>query len=84
MIGIELLATATEYFCLLFLFFAFFPKRESKKWVQVSVLIICGIIHIGLSMVPYNWPLLPKMLLIFVNWMFVSRSALLERYGSRP
>lgn len=73
MIGIELLASATEYFCLLFLLFAFFPRRENKKWMQVGSLIICGISHIALSMFTNDWQILPRMALILLNCFFVSR-----------
>lgn len=73
MIGIELLASATEYFCLLFLLSAFFPKCDDRKWAHTCTLIGCGFIHISLSTVPIDWPLLPKMVLILINWMVASR-----------
>ena len=73
MIVIELLACATEYFSMLFLLAAFFPLRNNKLRVRISTLIICGVIHIFLSMFPNNWPLLPKMILILVNWSVASK-----------
>lgn len=73
MIGIDLLASATEYLCGLLVLKAFFPQRERKKWMQASTLILFGIIHIGLSMLPNDWQLLPKTALILINWFFASR-----------
>lgn len=73
MIGIELLAAATEYFCLLFLLFAFFPRREDRKWMQIGALIICGILLIVLSMFTNDWQILPRMALILLNCFLVSR-----------
>lgn len=72
MIGIDLLASATEYLCGLLVLVAFFPLQEKKKWIQICAMIFFGIIHIGLSMLPGDW-LLPKTALILINWVFASR-----------
>lgn len=68
MIGIELLASATEYLCGMLVMAAFFARRQSDKWFQLSAVLLCGLVHICLSMFTNNWPLAPRTALILANW----------------
>ncbi len=73
MIGIELLASATEFLCGVLVLAAFFPKKEIKKWYKWSAVIFGGVVHISLSM--YSGAGAPNtgivFTLILVNWFLL-------------
>ena len=55
MIFLDLLAAATEYLCGILIVSAFFPKREGKEKTRITAVILCGLIHILLSMFTNHW-----------------------------
>ena len=71
MIFLELLAAATEYLCGTLIISAFFPKREGKMGLRMAAIVICGAIHIALSMFTNHWPMLLRMVLIVANYFAV-------------
>lgn len=71
MIGIELLASATEFLCGMLVLDAFFPRREDGKWLTWSAALLCGLVYICLSMFTNDWPLAFRTALILANWFLV-------------
>ena len=71
MIFLDLLAAATEYLCGILIVSAFFPKREGKEKTRITAVILCGLIHILLSMFTNHWNMLPRMVLIILNYFAV-------------
>lgn len=73
MIFLDLLAAATEFLCGIMIVSAFFPKQEGKERRKITAVILCGLIHILLSMFTNHWPMLPRMLLIILNYFAVCK-----------
>lgn len=71
MIGIELLASATEFLCGMLVMTAFFPQRETKKWHKWSAIIFCGFVHIFLSMFTNAWSPIIAIVLILSDWFLL-------------
>lgn len=71
MIFLDLLAAATEFLCGILIVSAFFPKREGKERTRITMVVLCGLIHIMLSMFTNHWHMLPRMFLIILNYFVV-------------
>lgn len=65
---IELLASATEFFCGILFFTAFFSPRKISKWVKLGALLFSGVIHLYLSMYANNMPLHLRMAVVLGIW----------------
>lgn len=72
MIGIEILASATEFFCGILVLAAFFARREGNKWLAGSVMLIGCLMHLCLSTFTNSWPLTIRMAFVVANWFLVS------------
>lgn len=83
MIGIELLASVTEYLCGMLVITAFFNRPKSSKWLQLSTVLLCGLVHICLSMFTNNWPLAPRTALILANWFLVCETCYCGSFWKR-
>ena len=73
MIFLDFLAAAMEFLCGIMIVSAFFPKPEGKEQRKLTAVILCGLIHILLSMFTNHWPMLPRMLLIILNYFSVCK-----------
>lgn len=71
MIGLNLLASATEYLCGILVLGAFFSRRSCQRWLTLTIMLLCSLVHIGLSAFFDDWPLLEKMVLVLANWFVV-------------
>lgn len=71
MIGLNLLASATEYLCGILVLTAFFSRRSCQRWLTMTIMLLCGFVHIGLSAFSDDWPLFGRMVLVLANWFIV-------------
>lgn len=71
MIWVNLFASATEYLCGILVLTAFFSQRSCQRWLTMTIMLLCGFVHIGLSAFSDGWPLLGKMVLILANWLII-------------
>lgn len=71
MIGIELLASAIEFLSGMLVLTAFFPPREIESWYKWGSVVICGVIHILLSMATNEWLQIIRAILILANLFLI-------------
>lgn len=71
MMGIDLLAAGTEYLCAMLVMSAFFARRNRNKWIQLGAVLLCGFVHICLSMFTNSWPMALRSAFIWANCFLV-------------
>lgn len=69
MIIADLLASAVEFFCILIVLSAFFPRRD-HSWYALCTALLCGVFHVCLS--TSGFALTIRMPLVFLIGFFVS------------
>lgn len=71
MIGLNLLASATEYLCGILVLGAFFSRRSGHDRLIMTAMLLCGIIHTCISSFTSAWPLYLSMGCAITNWFLI-------------
>lgn len=71
MIGLNLLASATEYLCGILVLGAFFPRRSGHDRLIITAMFLCGIIHTCISSFASACPLYISMVCTITNWFVI-------------